>query len=102
MIHILYKKTYVLTGDDYGYSMGVLKAVEEVNEKQKSILFQKIWKYYGIILIKMSKTKMQIGKNRQVKSRKNLVRSVFLESGGNKLFFISEYSCSHAGYDLIF
>lgn len=40
-------KALIKTGDDYGYSMGVLKAVEEVNEKQKSILFQKIWKYYG-------------------------------------------------------
>ena len=36
----------IRTGDEYGYSMGVLKAVESVNEKQKTILFQKILKHY--------------------------------------------------------
>lgn len=40
-------KALIKTGDDYGYSMEVLKAVEEVNERQKSVLFQKIWKHYG-------------------------------------------------------
>ena len=39
-------KALIKTGDDYGYSMEVLKAVEEVNERQKSVLFQKIWKHY--------------------------------------------------------
>ncbi len=39
-------KALIKTGDDYLYSMKVLKAVEEVNERQKSILFQKIWNHY--------------------------------------------------------
>ena len=39
-------KALIKTGEDYGYEMGVLKAVEEVNEKQKSVLFQKIQKHY--------------------------------------------------------
>ncbi len=39
-------KALIKTGEDYGYDMGVLKAVEEVNEKQKSVLFQKIQKHY--------------------------------------------------------
>lgn len=39
-------KALIRTGDEYGYSMGVLKAVESVNEKQKTILFQKILKHY--------------------------------------------------------
>lgn len=39
-------KALIKTGDDYGYSMEVLKAVEEVNEKQKSVLFGKIMKHY--------------------------------------------------------
>lgn len=40
-------KALIKTGDDYGYSMGVLKAVEEVNEKQKTLLFDKIQKHYN-------------------------------------------------------
>lgn len=40
-------KALIKTGDDYGYEMGVLKAVEEVNERQKSVLFQKIHKHYN-------------------------------------------------------
>lgn len=40
-------KALIRTGDDYGYSMGVLKAVESVNEKQKTILFKKIEQHYG-------------------------------------------------------
>lgn len=40
-------KALIRTGDEYGYPMGVLKAVEEVNEKQKTILFQKIQKHYA-------------------------------------------------------
>ena len=35
-------KALIRTGDEYGYSMGVLKAVESVNDKQKTILFQNI------------------------------------------------------------
>ncbi len=40
-------KALIKTGDDYGYNMGVLKAVEEVNNRQKTLLFQKIWKHYN-------------------------------------------------------
>ncbi|MCI5705827.1 MAG: UDP-glucose/GDP-mannose dehydrogenase family protein [Odoribacter sp.] len=40
-------KALIKTGDDYGYAMGVLKAVEEVNNRQKTLLFQKIWKHYN-------------------------------------------------------
>lgn len=40
-------KALIKTGDDYGYSMELLKAVEKVNEKQKGILFAKILKHYG-------------------------------------------------------
>lgn len=40
-------KALIRTGDDYGYSMRVLKAVEEVNERQKSVLYHKILKHYG-------------------------------------------------------
>lgn len=40
-------KALIRTGDDYGYSMGVLKSVEEVNERQKSVLFRKICKHYN-------------------------------------------------------
>ena len=36
-------KTVVMNG----YPMRVLKAVEEVNEKQKSILFEKLLKHYN-------------------------------------------------------
>lgn len=39
-------KALIKTGDDYGYTMGVLKAVEEVNERQKTILFRKISEHY--------------------------------------------------------
>lgn len=35
-------KALIKTADDNGYSMEVLKAVERVNEKQKSILFDKL------------------------------------------------------------
>ena len=34
------------TADKYGYSMSVLKAVESVNEKQKTVLFEKLYNYY--------------------------------------------------------
>lgn len=40
-------KALIKTGDDYGHSMDVLKAVEAVNEKQKAVLFTKIMKHYG-------------------------------------------------------
>lgn len=39
-------KALIKTGDEYGYSMEVLKAVEAVNERQKEILFNKIQKHY--------------------------------------------------------
>lgn len=39
-------KALIKTADDNGYSMEVLKAVERVNEQQKSILFRKLEKIY--------------------------------------------------------
>jgi UDPglucose 6-dehydrogenase len=40
-------KALIKTADQNGYSMEVLKAVERVNEKQKSILFEKLQKAFG-------------------------------------------------------
>ena len=40
-------KALIKTADQNGYSMEVLKAVETVNERQKSILFDKLKKAYG-------------------------------------------------------
>ena len=40
-------KALIKTAEKNGYSMKVLKAVEEVNENQKSILFYKLNNYYG-------------------------------------------------------
>ncbi len=40
-------KAIIKTADDYGYSMSVLKSVEDVNERQKSILFGKAMKYFN-------------------------------------------------------
>ncbi len=40
-------KALIKTADQNGYSMEVLKAVENVNERQKSILFDKLVKAYG-------------------------------------------------------
>ena len=40
-------KALIKTADKNGYSMSVLKAVEAVNENQKSILFQKLSKHYN-------------------------------------------------------
>lgn len=40
-------KALIKTADDNGYSMEVLKAVENVNEKQKSILFRKLQAAYS-------------------------------------------------------
>lgn len=39
-------KALIKTADDLGYSMQVLKAVEAVNEAQKSILFDKLLKHF--------------------------------------------------------
>lgn len=39
-------KALIKTADDNGYSMEVLKAVERVNEKQKSVLFRKLQAAY--------------------------------------------------------
>jgi UDPglucose 6-dehydrogenase len=40
-------KALIKTAQTCGYEMQVLKAVEAVNEKQKSILFDKLQKHYG-------------------------------------------------------
>lgn len=40
-------KALIKTAENYGYSMKVLNAVEEVNESQKSILYEKMMKYFG-------------------------------------------------------
>lgn len=40
-------KALIKTAEKNGYEMKVLKAVEEVNENQKSILFMKLSKYYN-------------------------------------------------------
>jgi UDPglucose 6-dehydrogenase len=39
-------KALVKTAEDNGYEMRVLKAVEKVNEYQKNVLFNKLYKYY--------------------------------------------------------
>lgn len=39
-------KALIKTAENNGYSMKVLKAVEEVNEKQKSVLFNKLRDFY--------------------------------------------------------
>jgi len=39
-------KALIHTADDNGYSMRVLKAVEEVNDDQKSVLYNKVRKYF--------------------------------------------------------
>ncbi|MDR1592130.1 MAG: UDP-glucose/GDP-mannose dehydrogenase family protein [Prevotellaceae bacterium] len=39
-------KAIIKTGDQYGYSLDVLKAVEAVNERQKSVLFNKLHRYF--------------------------------------------------------
>jgi UDPglucose 6-dehydrogenase len=39
-------KALIKTAEKSGYAMSVLKAVEEVNDNQKSILFNKLSKYY--------------------------------------------------------
>ena len=40
-------KALIKTAEQYGYPMQVLRAVEDVNERQKSIKFQKLYNYYG-------------------------------------------------------
>lgn len=40
-------KALIKTAEKNGYSMRVLKAVEEVNEAQKRVLFDKLKQYYG-------------------------------------------------------
>lgn len=40
-------KALIKTGEEQGYAMEVLKAVEWVNEKQKTVLFDKIKKHYN-------------------------------------------------------
>lgn len=40
-------KALIKTSEKYGYEMKVLKAVEEVNESQKNVLFNKLSKHYG-------------------------------------------------------
>lgn len=40
-------KALIKTAEKNGYNMSVLKAVEEVNENQKHVLFNKLSKYYG-------------------------------------------------------
>ncbi len=40
-------KALIKTAEKSGYSMSVLKAVEDVNENQKSVLFNKLKKHYG-------------------------------------------------------
>jgi len=39
-------KALIKTAENFGYDMRVLKAVEEVNEYQKSVLFEKLMKFY--------------------------------------------------------
>ena len=44
-------KAIIKTADEYGYSMEVLKSVEDVNERQKSVLVAKAMKYFDKDLI---------------------------------------------------
>lgn len=39
-------KALIKTADQNGYSLEILKAVERVNDKQKSVLFEKLHRYY--------------------------------------------------------
>ncbi len=40
-------KALIKTAEQNGYTMRVLRAVEDVNERQKNVLFEKLSKYYG-------------------------------------------------------
>jgi UDPglucose 6-dehydrogenase len=44
-------KALIKTADENGYSMRVLKAVEDVNDAQKSVLFNKVKKYFNNDLV---------------------------------------------------
>ena len=39
-------KALIKTASDYGYSLEILKSVENVNERQKEILYNKVYKYF--------------------------------------------------------
>jgi len=39
-------KALIKTADENGYSLEILKAVENVNNRQKSVLFKKLYQYY--------------------------------------------------------
>jgi UDPglucose 6-dehydrogenase len=45
-------KALIKTGNEYGVRMGVLQAVELVNESQKTILFRKLQKYISLDQLK--------------------------------------------------
>jgi len=40
-------KALIKTADENGYSLEILKSVEDVNDRQKSVLFDKLMKYYN-------------------------------------------------------
>lgn len=40
-------KALIRTADSHGYSLRVLKSVEDVNESQKEVMFKKVTKYFG-------------------------------------------------------
>ncbi len=40
-------KALINTGKEYGYDMTIIRAVEEVNERQKSIVYEKLKKTFG-------------------------------------------------------
>lgn len=40
-------KALIKTADDHGYNMRILKAVEYVNDDQKSVLYNKLYKYFN-------------------------------------------------------
>jgi UDPglucose 6-dehydrogenase len=40
-------KALIHTADDFGYSLRVLKSVEDVNDDQKSVMYNKVFKYFN-------------------------------------------------------
>ncbi|MDR3366055.1 MAG: UDP-glucose/GDP-mannose dehydrogenase family protein [Prevotellaceae bacterium] len=40
-------KAIIKTADEHGHSLEILKSVEQVNERQKHLLFNKIWAFLG-------------------------------------------------------
>src|SRR5664279_5378558 len=40
-------KALIKTGKEYNYSLDILKSVEDVNERQKNVLFQKVQQHFG-------------------------------------------------------